>query len=572
MAADRRMIGIAACALAFLALLIPLAAAAQDDGPSEYWFEVESLNEGLGPAPDGVDRKTPQEALATFTDAAREEDWARAAHVLDLTGIDPADQAVRAPFLARQLAEVMERRIWLDWGDLSDRPDALIEGGGDTPRAGQPRRSQPLGILEVEGRPAMLRLNRLKPKDGDPVWVFAEQTVDRIPGLYREHGPGWFERAIPERWNAQAGNLELRRWELAALPIYFGAALILFLLLRKIFGWLARRAPLGMIRNAAGHARVSGALAVAAGLALFGMGRIVTFSAPVTEIAVPVLLALVILGVAMAIVRAIDAALDIVTERYVGDIDDEESRDDRHFYTTIYAVRRLVLLIAFIAGVGLLLSQLNLFQSIGISLLASAGVLTVLLGIAGQAVLGNIFASLQIAMAKPIRIGDSVMFEERWAYVESIFFTYVLLRTWDNRRLIVPVTYFASNPFENLSMREAKMTRTFEIVVDHEADPDELRQVFMDMVGEDEDAMPDEMTKMLVIRHEPAGQTLLFYATAPDPSAAWNMHARLRENMLAWLRENHPEWWPRNREIEIMAEREDRDVRRSPPERSSPEE
>lgn len=564
MAARRQSMDGAARALALLVLLIPLAAGAEDSGPSQYWFEVESLNEGLGPAPPGVGRKTPQEALATFTEAAREEDWARAAHVLDLTGIEPAEQARRAPLLARQLHEVIERRIWLDWDDLSDRPDALMEGGGDTPRAGQPRRSQRLGILEVEGRPMVLRLNRVKPRDGDPVWVFAEQTVDRVPDLYRKHGPVRLEKAIPPWWKERAGNLVLRRWELVALPVYFGAALVLFLFLRKLFGWLAHKAPLGMIRNAAAHARVSGALAVAAGLALLGMGRIVTFSGPVNEIATPILQALVIVGVTLAIVRAIDAVLDVITRRYVGEIDDAESRDERHFYTTIYAVRRLVLLIAFIAGVGLLMSQLNLFQSVGISLLASAGVLTVLLGIAGQAVLGNIFASLQIALAKPIRIGDSVMFEDRWAYVESIFFTFVLLRTWDNRRFIVPVTYFASNPFENLSMRDAKMTRTFEIVLDHEADPEPVREAFLKLVEEDEDAMADEMTKMMVIRHEPVGQTLLFYATAPDPSAAWNMHARLRENMLAWLRENHPEWWPRNREVEIRAERGDRDVRRPP--------
>ncbi|HUF56874.1 MAG TPA: mechanosensitive ion channel domain-containing protein [Thermohalobaculum sp.] len=566
MATDRRMIGVAARALAFLLLLVPLAAGAQDGGPSSYWFEVERLNEGLGPAPEGIERKTPQEALASFTDAAREEDWARAAHVLDLTGIDPAEQARRAPLLARQLAQVIERRIWLDWADVSDRPDALMEGGGDSPRAGAPRRSQRLGLLEVDGRPAVLRLNRVKPTGGDPVWVFAEQTVDRIPALHREHGPGRLERAIPEWWNERAGALALRRWELVALPVYYGAAVLLFLALRKVFGWLAHRAPLGMIRNAAAHARVSGALAVAAGLALFGMGRVVTFSAPVSEIAVPILLALVIIGVAMAIVRAIDAVLDIVTRRYVGDIDDSQSRDERHFYTTIYAVRRLVLLIAFIAGVGLLMAQLNLFQSVGISLLASAGVLTVLLGIAGQAVLGNIFASLQIAIAKPIRIGDSVIFDDRWAYVESIFFTFVLLRTWDNRRFVVPVTYFTSEPFENLSMRDAKMTRTFEIVLDHEADPQPVREAFLKLVEEDEDAMPDEMTKMLVIRHEKAGQTLLFYATAPDPSAAWNMHARLREDVLAWLRENHPEWWPREREVEIRAEPDDRDVRADRPE------
>lgn len=552
MTASPRAIGGAIGLAAALCLaLFSSVAAAQDTGPSSYWFEIEALNPGLGPAPEDLRRATPQEALGSFIEAARDKAWDRAAHLLDLTGLDEAEQAATGPSLAQRLAQVVERKIWIDWGDISDRSDALLEtASGDNPLAGKPRRSQRLGILEGRTRPMVLRLNRVKPGEGDPVWVFARETVDRVPELYAVHGPGWFERAMPERWNKRIGDLELRRWELVALPTLIVVALLLFLALRKLFGWLAQKAPWSIVRNAAAAARMPVAIVITTGLAWLLVGKVITFSGPVSTTLTPILLGLVILGVTLALLRMIDAVLDVVTERYVGDIDDAESEHDRQLYTAIYAFRRIVVLVAFVLGAGLLMTQLHLTETLGISLLASAGVLAVLLGIAGQTVLGNIFSSLQIALARPISIGDSVYYEGDWAYVESIFYTFVRLRTWDNRRLIVPVKYFVSNPFENWTMQDARMTRTFVLVLDHDADAQALREAFMDLAGEDEDAMAEEMTKMLVIGHDHNGQQMQFYATAADPSTAWNMHARLREAMIAWVRDNHPEWWPRERVLD----------------------
>ena len=534
-----------------LVLVLAGAATAEESGPSPYWYEVESINPGLGPTPSDLGLDTPQEALDSFLSAAREENWTRARFVLDLSSLDGPAQADQGEDLARRLAKVIERKLWVDWGSLSDRPDALKEtGSSDDPLAGQPRKSQRLGILEAGGRPVILRLNRIKPKDGPPVWLFARRTVERIPALYAAHGPGWFERAMPEYWNERPDGWDLRRWEFLVLPLVLGLAVLLFISLRALFGRLASKAKWEMVQNAAAAARLPVALVIAAGALLLAMSAVITFSGPITTVLRPILLALIIIGVAMALLRVIDAVLDVITERYVGDIDDADSKDERHLYTSIYAVRRIVVLIAFVVGIGLLMTQLHLTETLGVSLLASAGVLTVLLGIAGQAVLGNIFASLQIAIGKPIRIGDSVMYEGDWAYVEAIFYTFVRLRTWDDRRLIVPVKYFVSNPFENWSMQDAKMTKTFDLILDHKADTEAVREAYMKLVDDDEDAMEDETKKMLVMEHDHNGITVRFYATAEDPSTAWEMHARHREAMLKWIRENHDDWWPRERVVE----------------------
>lgn len=523
---------------------------ASGSGDRSRWFTVERLNAGLPPPPDDLERATPRAAFDAFLDAARNDDWRRAAHLLDLSELPEERQAERGPELARQLAAVIERKLWIDWSDLPGRPDALlVEGAGNDPLAGQPRRSLELAVFDIEDRPVALRLTRVKPAQGEPVWLFSKRTLRYAPQLYASFGPGWLERRLPDSWRQQT-VLSLYRWELAALPVLLLAVATVLLLTRRLLGWLGAKLPMAWARRGAWAARTPLALVAAAVAGELLLSHAVSFSGPITTVLSPVMFALIVVGLTLAALRAIDAGLNVVTERFVGEIDDSGSRDQRHFYTSIYAARRVVVLLAFVAGLGIVLSQFELFQSIGVSLLASAGVLTVVLGIAGQTVLGNILASLQIALAKPIRIGDSVLYEGHWAYVEAIYYTFVRLRTWDERRLIVPVKYFVSNPFENWSMNDAKMTRTFRLHLDHAADVQALRERYEAIAREDEDVMPEEMLKVLVVDHGQNAQVVQFYATAPDPTTAWNMHARLREAILAWIRDNHPDWWPRERVME----------------------
>jgi small-conductance mechanosensitive channel len=256
-------------------------------------------------------------------------------------------------------------------------------------------------------------------------------------------------------------------------------------------------------------------------------------------------------GVGVTALRILDAVLHRITLRFVGEIDDKRGRDEREFYTSIYALRRLIILL--MVGVALLvvLAQLNLFDSVGLTLLASAGVLTVVFGIAGQAVLGNILASLQIAFAKPVRIGDSVLFEGNWAYVEAIFYTFLRLRTWDHRRIVVPVTYFVSKPFENWSVAEARMMKVIDLRLDHRADMEILRTQFDKLVREDADISESDSALTMSTGHTADGLQVSFFAMMDDPSTGWMVQCRLRERMTAFVRDNHPAWFPRERVQEV---------------------
>lgn len=518
--------------------------------PADAWFRVDRLNAGLPPAPESLDRTTPMGAVESFLSAARAGRYDEAAHLLDLGRVPVKRQAERGPELARKLAAVIENHVWLDWDALPDRPDALVDGGaGGTPRAGERRRSLVVGKLDIGDHMVPLRLRRVKPEGAEPVWVFAPQSVDNIDALYDRYGPGWLHEWFPAEWQEKKW-LSLQSWEFVALPVIVLLAVGIFLVLRMILGRLVAATPWRAASVAFRAARTPLALLGATVPLYWAMSSFITFSAPVTAILSPALIALMVLAVTLALLRGLDRLIQHFTRRLVGNPETEYDQHQRQLYTTIYAVRRIVLLLAFVVGLGVVLMQLQVFQAIGVSLLASAGVLTVILGIAAQPILGNILSSLQIALAKPIRIGDSVEYEGRWAYVESIFFTYVCLRTWDERRMIVPVQYFTSRPFENYSIVDKKMTRVFLLTLDPRTNVSELRDAYMEIARADEDVMQDEMLKVLVVDQNQAGIVIRFYCTAKDATTAWNMHCRLREQTLDWIRVHHPEWWPRQRELE----------------------
>jgi len=230
----------------------------------------------------------------------------------------------------------------------------------------------------------------------------------------------------------------------------------------------------------------------------------------------------------------------------VGEIDDTKPKDKRRLLTSLYALRRVIILITVVAVSVYVLGQIQLFESLGLSILASASVLAVLVGIAGQAVLGNILSSFQLSLAKPIRIGDLVIFEGQWCYVEGIFYTFIRLRSWDERRLIVPVTYFTSKPFENLSVKSTKMYRFMELTLHLSADISQVREKFLEYAKEEECVIEHHKLLCYVTGQTAHAQTVTCYLMTSDPMAGWTAEMNVREKLMAYIRDEHPEWWPRD--------------------------
>lgn len=216
----------------------------------------------------------------------------------------------------------------------------------------------------------------------------------------------------------------------------------------------------------------------------------------------------------------------------------------RRVRTQVTLIRRILTVTVTVITLAVMLMTFPQARAAGTSVLASAGVLGIVVGIAAQSTLGNLFAGLQIAFGDIVRIGDVVVFEGEWGTVEEITLTYVVLLTWDERRVVMPVSYFAGNPFENWSRRDTRMTGTVFLHVDHSAPVPELREQLRKVV----EASPywDRRDwSLLVTDTTPTTIQVRALLTAKDADAVWNLRCEVREQLVAYLREHHPYALPR---------------------------
>ena len=548
---------LAALLLALALLVVP--SAAQDGGPSKYWFTVDAVNPALGEPPRTLDRETPQATLETFLFATGSRDYERAAHTLDLREIPDNIAAEVAPELARKLRTLLDRRVWVDWGALPDRPDGLSVGDADAPMSGEPRRSIRMAVLDLDGRPVPVRLNRVKTENGDPVWLFSRQTVENIDALYRLYGPSALERAIPDPLR-QSVILGLEVWELLVLPFLLLAAAFAGLAVYKFLGRYSRRQDNTWVTAVSKATQLPLALAMGGLVSWLFLEYVVSFNGAVNLFLDPLIAALMVLAGAMLLVRVIDGFLSLAIARNTDDVETAEGRDDRDFYTNISGARRLITVIVLLFGIGLVLSQTNTLKNLGFTALGGASVLTLILAFAGRAVLSNIMSSLQIAFSKPARIGDTLMFDDEWVTVKRIHFTYVELEVWDGRLLIVPVNNFVSENFENLTKRHPELFRTVFLVLDHRAPVDRLRDAFIAFVKDDERVADMEGANAEVFKHDRDGIHVRFKVNTVDPTQGWALALEAREHLLNVARDiekmTGKPVLPVERELQVTSERE----------------
>jgi small-conductance mechanosensitive channel len=183
-------------------------------------------------------------------------------------------------------------------------------------------------------------------------------------------------------------------------------------------------------------------------------------------------------------------------------------------------------------------------RAVGTSLLASAGVIGVVAGIAAQPTLGNLFAGLQIAFGDLVRIGDVVVVDGQRGEVEEITLTYLVVITWDQRRIVMPVSHFTGRPFENWSRKDPRMTGTVQLHLDHSAPIPELRAELKRFL--DGSSLWDKQGwSLLVTDTTPSTVVVRALVTARDADDIWTLRCAVREHLLEYVRDRHPEALPR---------------------------
>jgi hypothetical protein len=183
---------------------------------------------------------------------------------------------------------------------------------------------------------------------------------------------------------------------------------------------------------------------------------------------------------------------------------------------------------------------------VGASLLASAGVISVVVGIAAQSSLANVFAGMTIAFSDMLRIDDAVIVEDEWGWVEEITLTYVVVRLWDDRRLILPSTYFTQHAFQNWTRHASELLGAVELDVDWRVDTQAMRGA-LDRILADTDLW-DGRVKVLQVTDALAGFVRVrVLVTAKDAPTLFDLRCHVREQLVAWLQRHDEDGLPRQR-------------------------
>jgi small-conductance mechanosensitive channel len=504
--------------------------------------------------------RTPRAALEGFLLSGAARRFDEAARVLNLADLGADERRERGPDLAEKLHFVIDRRLDVEWRDLPDRPD----GARDAPQpfaadseataAPAPRHNLLVGVIAGHTAPIEIRLERVQPPDMPPVWLIARSTVRSIDRLYERHGPGWLERVAPAWTLATFGTTPLWQWLgfllLVIVSVGLGGAL------QRLVARVMARSERRRIRGLAEE--VARPMAVLASLSVLWLATrtLLTLSGPPGRWVSTALAALLVGALTWLGMSAINYLSEYVAKLEVDRLAKSDETRARRQLTYLSVARRVFIFLVLLLGLGLVLAQFTTMRMLGTSLLASAGVAGIVLGIAAHGTLSNVMAGIQIALTQLVRIGDAVYFEEQWGTVEDITYTYVIIRTWDQRRIAVPNRYVINHPLENWEMNNPKMIMPVVLHVDYRTPVDEVRRRYVEVLEASEDWDREQEPLLQVIDAKEDTLVLRVLCSARDASTAWVLHCHLREELAAFLRDwEDGRYLPRSRVRIEQAER-----------------
>ncbi|MDA9397413.1 mechanosensitive ion channel family protein [Bradyrhizobium sp. CCBAU 45389] len=328
-------------------------------------------------------------------------------------------------------------------------------------------------------------------------------------------------------------------------------------LLNRAFG---TRLPLisVFIERTAGPAQLALCLAaVALVLPLASLDD--TIRAPLTRLFVVAFIALIgwisIRVVDMSAARYLQSFRD-VTENFIA----------RKHVTQVRVFKRVTDIIIVIITVSTALMTFDSVRQYGVSLFASAGAAGIIVGLAARPLLSNLIAGLQIAITQPIRIEDAVIIENEWGWVEDIASTYVVIRLWDWRRMVVPLSYFIEKPFQNWTRDTASLIGVIALHVDYRADVPRIRRWLEEAVKQSK-LWDGEVVNLQVIDADSRTIELRALVSARNAPQSWDLRCEIREKLVAFIRDEMPEALPRERAILIPSAGDDADFLRPPPDK-----
>jgi small-conductance mechanosensitive channel len=241
---------------------------------------------------------------------------------------------------------------------------------------------------------------------------------------------------------------------------------------------------------------------------------------------------------------AVDIGVNMYLVRFRLDADDNLLA--RKHVTQMRVLRRVISTVVLLITAGAALMTIGAVRQVGVSLFASAGVAGIAVGLAARPVLANLIAGVQLAMTQPIRIEDAVIVENEWGWIEEITSTFVVVRLWDLRRMIVPLSYFMEKPFQNWTREGSAIIGAVLLYLDYTAPIEAIRAKAEAIVAASRlwdrkvvnTQVTDTRERVIEVR---------VLVSAANASAAFDLRCEVREQLIAFLRGEHPESLPRSR-------------------------
>lgn len=255
---------------------------------------------------------------------------------------------------------------------------------------------------------------------------------------------------------------------------------------------------------------------------------------------------LLILSGSYFIIKSVSAFEEILLNQY--DLGKEDNRKERKVITQLVFIKKSVIVFIVLATIGVLLLSFEEGRKYGAGLLTSAGVASLIIGFAAQKSIANFLAGIQIAFTQPIKIDDAVLVENEWGWVEEINLTYVVVRLWDWRRLILPITYFIEKPFQNWTRNKGELIGAVFLSLDYRTPISELREKLISIL-KDEPLWDKQVVALQVVDTKEFTITVRALMSSKTSPSTFDLRCRVREKLIEYLQNEHPQSLPNQRII-----------------------
>ena len=251
-----------------------------------------------------------------------------------------------------------------------------------------------------------------------------------------------------------------------------------------------------------------------------------------------------IVSLAWLLINLVNVLEDVVIDQF--EAKEGDNLESRKILTQLQYIRQISIIAIGIIAISAILLHFESVRSIGAGLLTSAGVAGIIIGFAAQRTIANLLAGFQIAFTQPIRYDDVVIVEGEWGRIEEITLTYVVVRIWDLRRLVVPINYFIEKPFQNWTRTSAEILGTVFLYVDYSIPVDKIRKKLTKIL-ETHDLWDGKVNALQVTNTDNKVMELRALMSARDASDAFDLRCAVREQLVQFVQENYPHSLPKIR-------------------------